>query len=575
MQSFHRKLFNIIALLSLIACQSSLNKPIEASANLVLTNGKVYTMNADQKWAQAIAINNGKILSIGSNKDIEKYIKKATKVVDLKQKMVLPSFQDIHVHPMHGGLAYTGCVLFDLKTLDEVLAKIEHCVKENPNADFIRGSGWNWGQFVRKGAPNKQLLDVIDSKRPLVFGDSDGHTLWTNSAGLKLAKVTRDTPNPEGGEIGRDEISGEPTGTLLEGPAMELLNHKLPTYTMAQKEQGLLYAQTYLNGLGITAIQDAYVGLTGNESDKVLDVYRSLQDKGQLNMRVQTALYWEPGKGLEQIEVMKAAKKSYSRDRLQVTSVKFWADGILESYTAMLLEPYKDKPNTSGLLMVPKDELLAAAPLLDAAGFQLHIHAIGDATVRYALDAFQKAQDTNGVRDSRHLTAHTQQVHPDDIGRFEKLNAIATFSPYWAHYDEYVRDINPAQLGDVRMRQMYPIKDIADTGARIAFGSDWSVSTADPLLGIETAVSRKDPHTASHDVFLPEQRITLHNAIAGYTSNAAYTNFLETKTGSIETGKYADLVILSKNLFDIPTDNISEVKVLATLLEGEVVYGEL
>lgn len=574
MQKFSRKLFILLALLSLTACQLAEDTPVEPSANLVLTNGKIYTMNSEQQWAQAVAISDGKILSIGSNEEIEKYVAQTTKVVDLQQKMVLPSFQDTHVHPMDGGLAYTGCVLFDLNTLNEVLAKIERCVKENPTADFIRGSGWNWGLFVGEGKPNKQLLDAIDSDRPMMFGDSDGHTFWTNSAGLQLAGITRDTPDPEGGEIGRDEVTGEPSGTLLEGPAMDLLEHKFPAYTMAQKEKGMLYAQNYLNGLGITAIQDAYVRLKGNESEKVLDVYRSLQSKGQLNMRVQAALYWEPGQGLKQIEAMKAARKNYSEDRLQVTSVKFWVDGILESYTAMLLEPYTDKPSTSGFLMMPKYELMAAAPLLDAAGFQLHIHAIGDATVRYALDAFEKAQDTNGVRDSRHLTAHTQQVHPDDIGRFAKLNAIAGFSPYWAHYDEYVRDINPAQLGDIRMKQMYPIKEIADTGAHIAFGSDWSVSTADPLLGIETAVSRKDPHSTSNDILLPEQRITLHDAIAGYTSNAAFTNFLETKTGSVEIGKYADLIILSENLFDIPTDKISEVKVLTTLLEGKVIYGK-
>lgn len=380
---------------------------------------------------------------------------------------------------------------------------------------------------------------------------------------------------PRGGEIGRDEVSGEANGMLLEGPAMELINHKLPTYTVAEKEAGLLYAQKYLNSLGITAIQDAYVGLTGNESDKVLGIYRSLQDKKQLNMRVQTALYWEPGQGLDQIEAMKAAKQYYSKDRLQVTSVKFWADGILESYTAMLLEPYKDKPETSGFLMVPKEELMMAAPILDKAGFQLHIHAIGDATVRYALDAFEKSQEMNGVRDSRHLTAHTQQVHPDDIGRFKKLNAIATFSPYWAFYDVYVKDINPAQLGENRMKQMYPIQTIVDTGAHIAFGSDWSVSNANPLLGIETAVTRKDPNDRDSEVFLAEQRLTLHNAIAGYTTNAAYTNFLDAKTGSVEKGKYADLVILNDNLFDIPTEEISEVKVLATILEGELIYGAL
>jgi predicted amidohydrolase YtcJ len=464
--------------------------------------------------------------------------------------------------------------LFDESGLDAALAKIARCVAENPDADAIVGTGWDWGMFIGEATPDKELLDAIDNSRPLIFGDGDGHTLWVNSAALALAGVTADTPDPEGGAIGRVAGSTEPSGTLLEGPGMALLRSKLPATSLEEKEQGLLYAQRYLLGLGITAMQDAMVFLAADDEASNLATYRSLQEKGQLKLRVRAAIYWDPAKGLAQIPAIKAASTEFSKGRLQVTSVKFWADGILETHTARLLEPYTDKPDTLGLLMVPLDDMMAAVPLLDAAGFQIHIHAIGDGTVRYALDAIEKARDTNGVRDARHFIAHTQLIHPDDMGRFVKLQTVATFSPYWAFSDDYTAIINPPQLGEERMKTMFPIAEVLATGARVAFGSDWSVSTADPLLGIEVAVRRQDPEDTTAPVFMPEQRISLDAAIAGYTIEAAYTNFLDDDTGSVEVGKYADLIILSDNLFDIPTAQISNAKVLATLLEGELVYGE-
>ena len=543
-------------------------------ADLILTNAKVYTMNPARDWAEAVAIRDGRIIFVGSNDAVQQHAGKATKVVDLQQKMLLPSFQDVHIHPISGGIAYTGCPLFDLESLERLLEEISICVADNPEADHILGYGWNWGQFIDL-KPHKQLLDAIDSSRPLIFGDADGHTLWLNSAALTLAAISSDTVDPEGGEIGREAGSTEPSGTLLEGPGMDLMFSKLPSNTLAQEQAGLLYAQRYLHGLGITAIQDAIVELGADGEHGALDVYRALQEKGQLKLRVRAALYWEPGQGLDQIEALKAARTKYTEGRLQASTVKLWADGILETHTAMMLEAYTDKPDTHGLLMVPLDEMMAAVPLLDAAGFQVHIHAIGDATVRYALDAIEKARQDNGVRDARHLTAHTQLVHPDDIARFAELQTIAGFSPYWAYADDYVATINPPQIGAQRMTWMYPIQQLLDSGARVAFGSDWSVSTADPLLGIETAVSRQDPETSSTPVFLPEQRISLDAAIAGYTIEAAFANFLDADTGSVEVGKYADLVVLSENLFEIPIANISDAKVTATLLEGELVYGSL
>ena len=554
-------------------CQATNTPTSSLQADLILKNAEIYTMDPARNWAEAAVVKAGRIVFVGSNTEAMRYRGPNTQVKDLAGKMVLPSFQDVHIHPVSGGVAYSGCPMFDLITVEEVFEKLSECAKGNPEAPFIKGQGWNWGMFTNTEGPNRHQLDLVEAQRPVILGDSDGHTLWLNSAALSLANVSADSVDPDGGEIGRESGANEPNGLLLEGPAMDMINSALPPVTPAEREAGLQYAQEYLHSLGITAIQDAYVRLSGNDADVSLETYRLMQESGKLDLRVVAALYWEPGMGMGQIEKMKTARQTYSKGRLQATTVKLWADGILETYTAKLLQPYSDKPESDGLLMVSQKEMLQAVPALDAEGFQIHIHAIGDGTVRYALDALEQAKLANGVRDSRHLTAHTQLVDPADITRFEELGVIAGFSPYWAYADDYIRDINGPQLGPARMNTMYPLKTLIDTGARLAFGSDWYVDTADPLMGIETAVTRQEPDGELTPVFLPGQRITVDQAIAGYTINAAFANFLDEDTGSVEVGKFADLVIIDRNLLKIPAQDISEAKVTATILEGKVVYG--
>ena len=564
----------IALILCLSACGDS--DPTTPAADLVLTNGKIYTMDADRSWADSVAVDDGRIVYVGDREGAAEYLGDNTRQVDLAGKMLLPSFQDVHLHPVNAGVSYLGCPLFGLETLEAVRNAVAACVAADPDAPFIRGTGWGWGLFIGGEGPHKTFLDDIDSTRPIIIGDGDGHTYWTNSSGLEFAGLNKNTPDPEGGELGRDPETGELTGVLLEGPAMYLMDEALPAITVEQQIAGLHYAQNYLHSLGITAMHDAIVKLSGNDVYRSLDAYQTMRDSGELKMRVVAALYWEPGEGLDQIDALDAARTKFSGGLLQANTVKFWADGILETHTAKLLDPYTDQADTDGLLMVPLEDVMAGIPALDALGFQLHVHTIGDGAVRIALDALEVAREENGVRDSRHLTAHTQLVHPDDINRFAELDVIAGFSPYWAVNDEYVAEINPPQLGPERMAQMYPINSIVSSGARVAFGSDWFVSSPDPLLGIETGMTRESPHDGdSVPVFLPEERITLDAAIAGYTINAAFANFLDDDTGSIEVGKFADLVVLEKNLFDLEVAVISDAGVVATLLEGEVVYGEL
>jgi predicted amidohydrolase YtcJ len=504
--------FCITALSIFISCSTLASDPF-TSVDILLTNGKIYTVDGKLSWAEAVAITDGRIVYVGSNSGAQPYRKNAAKHIDLKGRMVLPSFQDVHIHPVSGGVNYTTCPLFDTTSIEDVQEAVAACAKAQPGDKVIRGSGWDWSIFGEGESPEKKHLDAIESSRPVIIGDSDGHTLWLNSAALALAGIDNTSKNPQGGEIGRVAGSMEPDGTLLEGPAWELINNKLPPINDEERLTGLRYAQTYLNSHGITAVQDAYVRLSGTEPDKSLPVYKALQESGELNLRVSAALYWDPAAGMEQIKSMQEARLEYSSGRIQANTVKIWADGILESYTAKMLQPYSDRPEDTGLLMVPRTEIMAAVPMLDKAGFQIHIHAIGDATVRYALDAFEAALKSNGRRDSRHLTAHTQVVNPVDVDRFAQLDVIAGFSPYWTYADAYIADINPSQLGEKRMQQMYPIRSILDSGGRIAFGSDWSVTTADPLLGIEAAVTHIEPDGEPTPVFIPSERITLEQAI--------------------------------------------------------------
>ena len=539
----------------------------------LLTNGRIYTVDAEESWAEALAIREGRIVYVGSNAGAEIFAADAARRIDLQGRLVMPSFQDVHIHPISGGLNYTTCPLYEAQNIAQVQAAVGACAKANPDAEVIRGAGWSWDIFAAGEHPTKMHLDAVVTERPVVITDSDGHTLWLNSAALKYAGIDSNTPDPDGGEIGRREGSMEPDGTLYEGPAWDLVNNKLPPISDEERRDGLLYAQKHLNALGVTAIQDAYVRLNGTEPDKSLPVYAAMRESGELNLRVSAALYWDPALGMEQVSAMGEAREQYSGGRLVVNTVKIWADGILETHTAKMLEPYSDKPDDTGFLMVARENIMQAVPLLDSQGYQVHIHAIGDATVRYALDAFELARETNGQRDSRHLTAHTQVVNPDDVTRFADLDVIGGFTPYWFKADKYVTEINPPQLGEVRMGQMYPVRSIIESGGRVAFGSDWTVSTADPLLGIETAITHLDPEGEPTPEFMPGERLSLAQAIAAYTIDAAYANFLDEDTGSIEVGKYADLIVLSDNLFERAPEHISEVRVEVTLLEGEVVYG--
>jgi predicted amidohydrolase YtcJ len=540
-------------------------------ADVVFKNGDVYTVDGVRSWADAVAVKGDKIVYVGSDSGVDAWIGPGTRTVDLNGKMMLPGFQDAHVHPPWGGVAYAGCPLFEYTALENLLVAVRDCVAADPEAPYVRGEGWTVTLF-ENGIPHKKLLDDIDSTRPMYFQSSDGHSLWVNSKALEVMGITRETPDPQGGRIDRDGETGESIGVLQDDSAIQMAWRKTP-YTDDEIERGLRYATEYLNSLGITAVQDAIVKIEGNDPYTSLEAYRRVNESGDLTLRSVLALFWDVNKGSEQIAGFIEARNEYSHGAVRASSVKIWLDGVVETRTAALLEPYLDGTNTEPY--ISQENLNQAVAELDKQGFQVHVHGIGDAATRYALNAFEYTREKNGIRDSRHHICHLQLVDPADIPRFRELDVVANFQPLWALPDAYITELTVPRLGPERSRWLYPIGSVLKAGGMIAFGSDWYVTTPNPFPQIETAVTRQDASGEVEGVLEPLERIGLHDAISAFTINAAFVNFQDDTTGSIEVGKIADLIVVDRNLFSIDPREISETKVELTLFGGRVVHGDL
>jgi predicted amidohydrolase YtcJ len=538
-------------------------------ADIVLHGGPVYTMNPVRAWAEAVAIRGDRIVYVGSSQGAAGFIVPGrTKVVDLKGRMLLPAFQDAHIHPISGGVSFAlGCALYGVEGKEAYQKRVAECAAKSAPGAWVRGDGWLLSAFAPTGIPTRGLLDAVSSDRPVYLESSDGHSAWVNSKALQIAGITRDTPDPAGGRIDRDG-AGEPIGSLQDS-AMALVSGRIPPYTPEQRREGLRYALRMLHGFGVTSFQDASV-----DAD-ALEIYRALDEAGELTARVVAALWWERGQGLEQIPGMIDLRRRYTRGNVRATTVKIMQDGVMEVQTAAVLKPYVGKGPGLGLTMVEPGLLKAAVTALDKEGFQVHFHAIGDRAIRDCLDAIEAARRANGARDARHHLAHIELFNPADIPRFRQLGVVANFQPLWAYADGYVTDLTLPFLEPERRRWIYPIASLLRSGAVVAFGSDWSVSSANPLEEMEVAVTRMGAGGETKTPFIPEERIDLRDAIAAFTLNAAYVNFQEDRTGSIEVGKLADLVVLDRNLFAIPPEQISDAKVLLTLFGGRPVHGDL
>lgn len=556
-------------------CEGPLDQAPEATveaadraADIVFRNGSIYTVDGTRSWARSVAVKDGRIVYVGSDEDSREWAGASTQVVDLGGRMMLPGFQDVHIHPIGGGIEAAACDLNGLDSLDQYLETIATYAAEHPDEEWILGGGWSMAVFGPGANASRKLIDAIVPDRPVLLTSQDGHSAWVNSKALEIAGITADTQDPADGIIDREPGSREPMGSLQEG-AISLVRGHAPPVDLETRMSGLQYSIEMLNSYGITSVQDAIV----DEDD--LKAYRALDDRGELHLRVVGSQWWDRGQGVEQIEQFKVLREQYKQGRVRATTVKIMQDGVMENYTAAMLEPYIGKGDTRGIPMVEPEALKTAVTALDAEGFQVHFHAIGDAAIRQSLDAVEAALEQNGNLGHRHHISHLQLIDPEDVPRFAHLGVVANFQPYWAYADSYITDLTIPFIGPERARSLYPIASVHRRGGMIAFGSDWSVSTANPFHEMETAITRLGSDGETSEPLLPEQRIDLPLALAAFTINAAYVNTSEHDTGSIEVGKYADLIVLDRNLFDIPPQEISETSVLLTMIEGQAVHGNL
>jgi len=559
------KLIKQTALLFAVLCMADLL----AENSKAYINGSIHTFDENQTVADSILVKEGVIQMVGSEADILENIDDSTKIIDLQGKMMMPSFHDAHAHPIWNGMDFLQCSVFDLFSIDEIQERIRDCLEEDhvKNSGWVIGAGLNAGLFPAAN-PNKSLFDEVSEDIPIYIEMSDGHNALVNSKALELADINKETKDPFKGIIERDPITGEPSGTLREPSAMNLVADVLPTETPELRLNGLLYAQDLASSFGITSMIDAAV------NEAYLISFRDLAERGDLNLRVTACIeygrqhYVQEFSGFENIY---KRRSEYAHSRINTNCVKIFIDGVLEGQTGAILEPYLDS-GSYGQLYFAQDELNNAIARFDANDTQVMTHAIGDRAVRSVLDAYQHAIKTNGVKDNKHHISHLQLIHENDIPRFSELNISANFQAAWALPDEWITEINIPELGIERVNRMYPIRSIHDAGGTIVGGSDWAVTTMNPLIAIETAVTRQDPSNRVEGTLNKNERMELTEMLKAYTINAAEVMHQGHLTGSIEIGKFADLIILEKNLYEIPHNEIGEVRVIETVLEGNTVF---
>jgi len=556
-----RRLLFALALAALTRTPEAQSAPAE----IVFRGGTVWTADAAHPRATAVAVANGRIAYVGGDDGARAFIGPNTTIIELKGRVLIPGIEDSHLHPATGGIWLASCLLTADTTRAMVVAHIARCGKETPGTGWIRGRGWALPLFPQAN-PTRQLLDSLIPDRPAYFRSADGHGAWVNSQALALAHITAATPDPPRGRIERD-ATGAPSGTLRES-AEDLVTAVMPPRTVAEYMDGLRRTMALANSLGITTLTEA------DGDSTMLEAYLALDRAGELKVRVLAAQMTDPAAGPAQVARLSALRAHFAGKRLRATSAKIYADGVIESHTSYLLEPYLDTHDRGPSNLTPA-AMNALVIALDRAGFQVHIHAIGDGAVRISLDAFAAARAANGVRDSRHQIAHLEMIDTLDVPRFAQLGVLANFQSLWALRDSYIRDLTEPILGPERSSRLYPIGSVARTGGMLVGGSDWIVSSMNPYEAMQVAITRRDPFDGPGAPWIPKELVSLEQILTAYTINGAHANFQETETGSIEKGKAADLVLLDRDLFAIAPTEIHAARVLLTLLDGAPVYGDL
>ena len=547
-----------ISLLILVALQTPSTNP--TTADLVLINGKIWTVNDRQPEVQAVACRDGRIVAVGTNDEIRALIGTATKVIDLQGKRVVPGFNDAHVHFFTGGRGLASVQLRDASSPEVFRDRIAAYAKRIPKGRWITEGNWDHENWKPANLPTRQLIDAVTPDNPVFINRLDGHMSLANSLALKLAGITKDSKDPDGGKIVRD-ANGEPTGVLKDA-AMDAVDRVIPPPSESELIEAIEAAMKYAAENGVTSVQDM------SASADVVRTYQTLLSSGRLTVRVsghQPLANWER---LARVGI----RAGFGNDKLKLGALKGFADGSLGSTTALFYEPYRDEPTTAGLPspeMIPESKMLANILAADKAGLQVAVHAIGDKANRMILDFFAEAEKQNGVRDRRFRIEHAQHLRAEDYSKFGKQKVIASMQPYHAIDDGRWAE---GRIGPERAKGTYAFRSLLDSGAVLAFGSDWFVAPMEPLMGVYAAVTRRALDGKRPGGWVPEQRITVAEAIRAFTMGSAYASFDEKVKGSIEVGKVADMAVISDDILRIDPVQIEKVRVVMTIFDGKVVY---
>jgi predicted amidohydrolase YtcJ len=537
-------------------------------ADIIITNARIYTVNPQQKWAEAIAIRGDKIVAVGERKQIEAMRGPATKVVDAGHRLLLPGFTDCHIHFMDGSLGLTRVDLNDAKTVAEIQKRVKAYADAHParlNDAWIQGMGWTYPTFGPTALPNKKILDDVVPDRPVFLVAFDGHSSWANSKALAMAGIDRNTPDPPNGKIVRD-ANGDATGALKE-TAGDLVGSKTPVPTRAERLDALRKGIHEANRVGLTRVHSA------GQDFEYLALYDELRNHGDLTLRFYVAYFLDPpGLTPQSTKLIEDARKQYNDDWIAGGAVKTMLDGVVEAHTAAMLAPYTDDPTQSGKLFWDREKYKSTIADLDARGLQIFTHAIGDMAVRLALDAYQNAAAVNKTKDARPRIEHIETIAASDVDRFGKLGVIASMQPLHSYPDDDTLNIWARNIGPERASRAWVWRSIQQQGGALAFGSDWPVVTLNPWPGVQTALTRQTSEGEPVGGFIPQQRLSLEDTIRGYTLGAAFAGRREKTEGSLEPGKLADFILLDRDLFKIEPSEIDKTEVLLTIVGGKVVY---
>ncbi|MED1951729.1 amidohydrolase [Brevibacillus centrosporus] len=529
-------------------------------ADMIISSNAVFTGLSDRPEPASIAIAEGKIIGVGTAEEMSIFTGEQTKVHSFADQFIMPGFHDFHLHVMDGAVTMDSAYLFTARSEKEALDIIREFAESKPDEPWVIGSAWDCGYWDTQQLPDRHSLDRILPDRPALMFHAEGHYAWVNSKALEIAGIHRDTENPAFGSIGKDE-NGEPDGLLYEKAMGAVIEH---AYRFPREKKRELFANFlgHAASLGITAVHDLFA----TESLAVLtdyDLFKEFEDEGKLTTRIHL---WPALDG--DLERAKRLRAKYQSDKLCVSGLKQFIDGVITARTAYLLEPYADAPNTCGETTFPPETIKKWVVDADKEGFSIRFHAIGDGAIRLAFDAYEEAQRLNGKRDSRHSIEHVEVIHPADIPRFNELGVTASMQP--DHFAMSERGVYTDRIGAEREKFVFPIHTLQKAGAKLAFGTDFPIDVLNPLLQIYRAVTRID--SSGEKVWHPHERISLADALKAYTAGSAYGSFREQELGTLEVGKLADIVVLERNLFEVPAEEIPEVKVQVTIVDGKIVY---